>query len=313
MTRRLLVSGAGGFVAGSVVKQAAAEWEVHALSRGPALLKGPGLHWHRLDMCSATELRTLVAAVKPDAVIHTAAIADIDYSEAHREEAHRVNVGMSTALAEGCTDVGARLVYCSTDNAFDGARGMYTEADPPSPVNYYGETKVEAEGVVRARCPDAIVARVALVTGLHVLGTGNSFLARMMASFEAGKPVGVPEMEIRTTIDVITLGRALLELAANASTGTVHLSGNDRLNRYEMVRRIAARLGYSADLVRPSDPSGIPGRARRPVDVSLDNGLARRTLGTSMVGLEDGLERILAGRENLMGDKKHKGHRLDFS
>jgi len=229
----------------------------------------------------------------PQAVIHTAAIADIDYCQAHREEARRVNVEMTRVLADLCRENHVRLVYTSTDTVFDGRRGNYREDEPPAPVNYYGQTKAEAERLVAAQEGDWVIARLALVVGLPVLAPGNSFLARMMTLLGEGRQVGVPPDEIRTPIDVITLGRALLELADGDVRGYIHLAGNDVLNRLDMARRIAERLGYPKDRVVPNDPTKIPGRAPRPRDVSLDNRKARSLLKTPMQGLDGGLDLIL--------------------
>lgn len=293
MRQRLVLTGAGGFVAGSVLAQAGPEWELHALSRGGPLLHRTGLFWHRIEPGDGTAPAALIRDLRPAAVLHTAAIADIDYCQAHQEEAARINVTYTLRLAEACAAVDARMVHCSTDTVFDGDRGRYTEEDPVNPVNFYGETKVLAETAVRGTLENAVVARVALVMGLPVLGAGNSFLAKMIASFREGREVGVPPNEIRSPVDVATLGRALLELAADRFRGTLHLSGNDRMNRVDMVRRIARHLGHPESLVVPKDPGNIPGRAPRPRDVSLENSLARRTLKTPMVDLERAVDLVL--------------------
>ena len=231
MKRRLLVTGCGGFVAGSVVWQAG-DWDLHALSRGDPLLERDGLEWHCLDPCDRALLRNVFDTVQPDAVIHAAAIADIDYCQAHQNKAEQVNVGVTQELARLCQAAGAKMVFLSTDTVFDGEKGYYVETDPPGPLNFYAETKVRGEQIVPQVAPNAAVVRVSLVMGLPVLGSGNSFLSRMCAAFEEGREVGVPDNEVRTPVDVITLGRALLELAGNDFYGLVHLAGNDRLNRF---------------------------------------------------------------------------------
>jgi dTDP-4-dehydrorhamnose reductase len=293
MSRRLLVTGGSGFVAGSVICQGWDTWEVHAISRGQAPVRRDGFFWHPVSVTDAAQLRSAFETIGPDAVIHTAAIADIDYSQSHRDEARQVNVEVTRALAGLCREAEVRFVFTSTDTVFDGERAPYAEADLPQPVNFYGETKVEAERFVAQQDGKWVIARLALVMGLPVLGPGNSFLARMMTSFKEGKPVGVPPNEIRTPVDVITLGQALLELAGNDVRGTIHLSGNETMNRVDMARRIAARLGYSPDLIVPNDPSKIPGRAPRPRDVSLNNLKARTVLKTPMKGLDEAVDLVL--------------------
>ena len=297
MNRRLLVTGAGGFVAGSVIRQAGPEWEVHALSRGAAACERDGLHWHSFDLRDVERLRETFRDAQPDAVIHAAAVADIDYCEAHPDEAKQVNAEVTRELARLCGERRSRFVYLSTDTVFDGVKGFYSEKDPPGPLNVYAETKVMGEEAAAGMPEGWAVARTSLVMGFPVLETGNSFLSRMVPKFEAGEQVGVPENEIRSPIDVITLGQALLELAASEWSGFIHLAGNDVLNRYEMVCRIATRLGFSSELVFASDPGAIPGRAPRPRDASLNNALARGLLKTPMLGLAEGLERVIAARE----------------
>ena len=292
--KRLIVTGAHGFVAGSVLAQAGAEWEAHALGRGEALTQREGLRWHRLDPLQSGRLAQLFHEVRPDAVIHTAALSDIDYCQAHPELARAVNAGLTRALAELCAGTGAKLVLCSTDTVFDGEHAPYCEEDPPRPVNSYAQTKVEAEQIVSQLGAQGVIARLALVAGLPVLGAGNSFLARMLAALKDGRTVGGFTHEVRTPIDVITLGRALLELAAGDHHGIFHLAGNSRLSRFEMAQQIAARFRFPLDLVVAQTPASLPGRAPRPRDVSLDNRKARGQLKTPMLSFADGLSLILS-------------------
>jgi dTDP-4-dehydrorhamnose reductase len=296
MQQRWLITGAGGFVAGSILAQAPEDIEIFALSRGPGLLERPNLRWLRFDPLDFDRLEREISVIRPETILHTAALADIDYCEAHPEEAVGVNTTLTTVLAGMAARLGIRMVHCSTDTVFDGARGRYIEEDAPAPVNLYGQSKAEAENVVARLEKEWVIARIALVMGLPMLGAGNSFLSRMIPALERGEELGVPPEEIRSPIDVVTLGRALIELAGNDFTGYLHLAGNDILNRVEMVKRIALRLGHDPALVVPKDPSGLPGRATRPRDVSLMNTKARSVLTTRMCGLEEGLERVLAAQ-----------------
>ena len=231
--------------------------------------------------------------IQPHAVIHTAAVADIDLCQAQPELARAVNVNFTRMLAALCAETEARLVFCSTDTIFDGEHAPYSEADVPGPVNLYAETKVEAEQLVNRLGAQAVIARLSLVVGLPVLGAGNSFLARMIAALKRGRPVSVPAHEVRTPVDVITAGRALLELAAGNHSGIYHLAGHSRVGRLEMARAIALRFGFSQDLIISQGADTTPGRAPRPRDVSLDNRKACTLLNTPMQTLDEGLSLIL--------------------
>ncbi|MBI2432264.1 MAG: SDR family oxidoreductase [Candidatus Hydrogenedentes bacterium] len=297
--QRLIISGYGGFVAGSIVWQAlrSDQWDLYALTLTAPAEEQERFHVLPFDLCDVNRTRQVIADIRPDAVIHTAALADIDYCQTHQEEAERVNVGVTRELAQLCGDIGAKLILCSTDSVFDGVQGLYTEVDAPHPVNFYAETKVRAEEAVREHVEGGVIARLSLVMGLPVLGAGNSFLAKMIASLAQGEQVKFPANEIRTPVDVITVGRALLEIAAGPFAGILHLAGSTRLDRYEMACQIAERLGHSRDRVLATDSNAMAGRAPRPNDASLDNAKARRILRTPMRTLMDGFDLVMQTKE----------------
>src|SRR4051812_28122454 len=190
--RKLLVTGANGFVAGSVMAQAGSEWELYALSRAEPVQAMDRVRWHRTDSSHRDQLLSVLNAAKPEVIIHTAAIADIDLAEHNRELARAVNVELTRALVHFCADTNCRLVFCSTDTVFDGEHAPYKENDSPRPVNYYGQTKLEAEESVQTLGERGMIARLALVMGLPLIGAGNSFLARMVAAFKEGRALKAP-------------------------------------------------------------------------------------------------------------------------
>jgi dTDP-4-dehydrorhamnose reductase len=287
---KLLVTGFNGFVAGSILAQAPADWEVHGIGRSVIPDNAGNIHYHSVDMLDEKALKAAFMEIRPDAVIHAAGIANIDFCENNRAIAYAVNVAATERISSVCADIDAKLVFCSTDTVFDGQSSFYTEQDPLSSVNYYGETKIKAEQLVRDAGPRNVVARLALVMGLPVMGSGNSFLAEMIGKLQNQEPLKMATNEIRTPVDVVSLGAALLELAGSEFIGTIHLSGNTRVNRFEMASRIATALGFSGEKIFPIDSSELKGRAPRPADVSLSNEKARSILKTRLLSLEEGLK-----------------------
>ena len=277
MDKKLLVTGFGGFVAGSVISHGTKDWVVHAIDRIEKPSDRERLKYHTCDLRDFESLKNLFDKIKPDAMIHTAAISDIDFCQQNQKLAYDVNVGGTHNLALLCKDSGAKMVLCSTDTVFDGNMGNYSETDDPNPINFYAETKVKAENIIMEILPNGVAARLSLVMGLPVLNAGNSFLARLINKLKSGESVKFPKNEIRSPIDVITLGRALVELAGNNFRGVLHLSGNDQLIRFKMAQRIAERLGYSPELIIPVNSNAIQGRAPRPNDVSLNNSKAKKS------------------------------------
>lgn len=297
---KLLVTGYNGFVAGSVLAQAPGDWVLHGVGRSAAVAgedESGRVVYHQADLLDREGLGELLGKIKPDVILHAAALANIDFCEANRDAAYKMNVGVTEQLTLFAAEQGVKLVFCSTDSIFDGRKGYYKEDDQPQPLNFYAETKCRAEELVLAASADNIVARLSLVMGWPVRGRGNSFVADLVEKFGRGESVTIPENEIRTPVDVISLGAALNELSASSYGGILHLAGNTRIDRYRMVRQIAARAGFSEELVLPGDSNAMPGRAPRPNDASLDNSRARGLLQTRLLSLEEGIEKSFTAKE----------------
>jgi dTDP-4-dehydrorhamnose reductase len=293
---KLLITGSNGFIAGSVIAQAVNTWEVHGIARAAIDSRNHSVTHHVCDLTDSEKFTELFKRIRPDAVIHAAAIANIDYCQHNQDVAKSVNVGVTKTVTALCKESGSKLVFCSTDTVFDGLKGNYTEDDLPNPVNFYAETKVQAEQIVLSASEKNVVARLALVIGLPVSGKGNSFMIDMITKLKRNEKVNYPQNEIRTPVDVVTLGAALTELAGNYFSGIIHLAGNTKINRYAMANHIAEALQFSEQtksLILGTDSNAISGRARRPNDASMVNNKAKENLKTQMLSLSEGLSLTL--------------------
>ncbi|HLK29340.1 MAG TPA: SDR family oxidoreductase [Puia sp.] len=291
--KKLLITGSNGFIAGSVIAHAKNDWEVHGIARSALPDDYGNVHYHLLDLLDAEGLTNLFNKVKPDVVIHAAAIANIDFCEKNKSIAEDINVGVTNTIAQLCKEADIKMIHCSTDTVFDGIKGYYTEDDLPNPVNFYAETKIRSEEIVLKASSKNVVARLALVMGLLSREKGNSFLFDLIEKLKKNEEVKFAENEIRTPVDVVTLGAALVELAGNHFSGIIHLSGNTRINRFEMAKEIATALEFSPQLIIPTNSNTIPDRAPRPNDASMINAKAKQILKTPMRSLQEGLALVL--------------------
>jgi dTDP-4-dehydrorhamnose reductase len=296
MSRVVLVTGGGGFLGANILAHAGNELALHAIDLNQVPLARENLEWHALDLQDGKGLQDLFLGLKPDVVIHTAALSDIDYCQANPQAAESVNVVATRHLAELSRRTGARMIFFSSDSVFDGKKGKYCETDEPSPINQYAMTKVRAEKAIIEVLANHVIIRPSLIMGLPVFESGNSFLWRLVQSLRSGTKSGFPSSEFRSPVDVITLSRAVMEIASLVYTGPLHLAGNDRLSRYDIGRRIASVLGYPAELIVDKEPEVKTGRALRPSDASLDNTRAKSLLKTPMKGFEEGLRLIVENK-----------------
>ena len=287
---RILIIGARGFLGSYAVEAADSAAEV---LRGERAGGVPGSV--SIDVRDPSSVNDAFASARPDAVLLLAAMADIDRCEAQPAEAYAVNVRGAEYVAHACARSGARLVFASTGAVFDGRKHGYCEDDHVSPVSVYGKTKVEAEEVVRALVPSAAIVRLSLVIGWARTPGTNSMLDSLLQRWNAGSPVAFPCNEIRNPIHAADAARALIALLLQYqdASGIYHAGASDILSRYELGRRLAARMNVPEDLVKPQlEP--IAGRAPRGEHHFLLPGKLSELLGSQAQTCEQVIKRCFA-------------------
>ncbi len=293
--KKIMIFGGSGFVGGNLAKIARAKgWYVSIADS----FYRPGVEdadWKTINIAEKDAVDRVIEDTKPDAVVNVAAVADIDKAELEKDLAWQVNVEGARHVAESCARRGIRHVFFSSDAVFDGKGHRYIEEDEPNPVNYYGYTKAEAEKAVLGAHPQAVVIRISLVLGFPVTG-GNSFLAGLASKLKAGQEILCPADEIRTPVDVITLSECVLELAENDFSGMLHIGATGSINRYELTKKLARRMGFDEGLVKPRVSQDKPNRAPRHKNGIISVSRAQRVLRTKLLSLDEGIERAIAER-----------------
>jgi dTDP-4-dehydrorhamnose reductase len=286
----ILLTGAAGFLGAHLARRLASGHRVHANFRSgsPPLPDGvlplPG------DLAGGDVVDRLLR-LRPDLVVHAAALTDADACERDRAAAWRNNVEVTRRLAEAVRPFCRRFIYVSTDLVFGGDRSLYRESDPPRPLMVYGRTKLEAEAAaLEVLGSRATVARVALLYGRALSGGRASFAEKMVREALSGRRVLLFDDQFRSPLcaeDAAAGIELLLEL--DAPPPIVHLGGPERVSRHEIGVAAARIFGLDPTRLVPARMSDVPAAARRPVDVSLDISLAR-SLGFRPRGLSEGLE-----------------------
>ena len=147
--KKILVTGAGGFVGSRVMQQWAGRYELCAFPKG------------FLAAAGEDAVRQAVLQQRPDVILHTAAISDTGYCAGHPEQAYRANVELPVWLARAAAETDAKLVAFSSDQVYAGVEqsGPLPETIPLQPANVYGQGKLEMEQQVQALCPSAVLLR----------------------------------------------------------------------------------------------------------------------------------------------------------
>ena len=250
---RILLTGGSGQV-GRAFQEVARGHQVVAPRHDDLAVEQPGV-------CAS-----LVAQVRPDWIVHPAAMTDVDACERDPMKAFQVNAAGAENLAKAASRQACRMVLVSTDYVFDGSKGRYDEGDAPRPLSHYGRSKLEGERLVQAALPDAIVARTAVVFGPHK----NNFVRWVRRNLRAGTPVKAARDQWVTPTAAHDVAAQLLALIEAEERGVWHTAGAERLSRLEMAQRIAASDGLDPSPIQSVAMADLTWFAPRPRDSSLD-------------------------------------------
>jgi dTDP-4-dehydrorhamnose reductase len=252
-----------------------------------------------LDVTRPELVRSILERERPTVVVHAAAYTAVDDAEREPERAEAVNAAGTAHVTEMARQIGARLVYISTDFVFDGAQGRpYTPADPPNPLSVYGRTKlageVEAE---RLSGGTALVVRTAWVYSAQ----GHNFVTSILRALQERESLDVVSDQVGTPTWAHSLAEALWAAAACPSlTGVHHWTDAGVASWYDLavaVQEEATALGLLSRTVpiRPVRTQDSPRAARRPSYSVLDKTATWAALSRSSPHWRENLRRMLGG------------------
>jgi dTDP-4-dehydrorhamnose reductase len=214
---------------------------------------------HELDLSNLDEIRTVVDAHHPTAVINCAAYTNVDAAESFEALATVVNGAAVGALSDSCRALSIPFVTYSTDYVFDGQEDSpYVESDPVDPINAYGRSKLAGERLC-LEYPDALVIRTSWV----ISATHDNFVSTMLRLAQSGTVKVVDDQLGRPTI-ASDLATATIEAMRNQLRGITHLANQGEATWFQLARAAVACAGLDASVVQPCTTADFPTPARRP-------------------------------------------------
>ncbi len=259
MKEKLFVIGIGGLTGSKLVEIAKGDFDVSGSYnyRDPksSFVKGVNL-----DMSNTDRIKEILEEIKPDIVINTAGINNVDYCEKHPEEALKINIQAVKEICEVTKKKDIKFVQLSSDSVFDGTNiSAYKETDSPNPINYYGKTKLESENIVLEN-PNNVVVRASVLYG---------YLLRNLAKIESSSKKSINfgqwlinklilNEKVKIIIDEYSspiiaddFARSILHIIKHEKSGLYHSAPKLQITRYEFSIKVAKALGLSVELIEP--------------------------------------------------------------
>lgn len=221
-----------------------------------------------IDITKPEQCIKQVSKIKPDSVILTAALTNVDLCETNKSLAAKINIEGPKNVLAACKNVSSELIFMSTDFVFDGIskEGNYTEDDVPNPISYYGKSKYEAELIITNSDIDYLICRTSVLYGWSK--NKLNFVTWILNELEQRKKIKLVSLQKNNPTYVPNLAEILLYLIQNGAHGIFHTVGSETLSRYEMGLKCAEIFEYNRNLIRSIDD--FKQTATRPKNAGLN-------------------------------------------
>lgn len=289
---KILLTGSNGLLGQKLIKLLHDKKEVDLLatSSGTNRVTKYKVKYQSLDITSKVEVDRLMDDFKPNVVINTAAMTNVDACEEHRVACRKLNVDAVRYLLDASVRHSSHLIHLSTDFVFDGMNGPYREQDVPRPLSFYGQSKLDAEELLRNSGYDNwSIARTIIVYGTAENMSRSNIVLWAKGALEEGKNLTIVDDQFRSPTWADDLAMGCWLIAKKKAQGIYHISGKDQMSMLELVKRVADYFKLDQTLISSIKSDQLKQAAKRPPVTGFVLDRAKSDLGYEPVSFEEGL------------------------
>jgi|SRR5690606_32543006 len=291
-TKKILVTGSNGLLGQKLTDMALADPSVELIATSRGKNRHPartGYTYIDLDILDRKRLESVITSHRPDVIIHTAAVTNVDTCQQDPDGCRKLNVEAVRSLITLCEQLDIHLIHLSTDFVFDGKAGPYAEDDAPNPLSLYGRSKLDAERLIQGSACRWAIIRTVLVYGVVPDLSRSNIVLWAKGALEKGQPINVVNDQWRTPTLAEDLAAGCLLVANKAAEGIFHISGKDAFAIHELVAAVADYWQLDKSLIREVGSSAFSQAAPRPKRTGFILDKARSTLGYEPRSFHEGL------------------------
>ena len=300
--KKILITGANGLLGQKLVLLLSKlpNCKLIATARGEARFSIPeNIIYQSLDIVDAVDCAHVIADYLPDAIIHAAAMTQVDACEIERELCDSINIEGTRNLIHAIGDRNTHFVHISTDFIYDGVEDEYFEDSKVNPLSCYGESKWKSEQLFNTvKFPYSILRTVLVYGVLEDLSRSNIVLWAKGA-LEKGQEINVVHDQYRCPTLAEDLALACLQVVEQKTTGVYHISGKDFLSILELVFQIADYWKLDKNLINPIRTSSLNQAATRPAKTKLNINKAIKQFNYQPKSFSQGLALVDIQLQNL--------------
>ncbi len=293
--KKILITGSNGLLGQKLIYALIKrnDVEVIATSKGEnRILEKNGYSYQNLDITNKEQVRKTLEKHRPEVVINTAAMTNVDACEKEKELCRLLNVEAVNNFIEvmETQDNKPHFIHLSTDFIFDGEKGPYTEGDSPNPISYYGQSKWDAEKLVMESKLKWSILRTIIVYGVVDNMSRSNIVLWAKEALEKGQNINVVDDQYRSPTLAEDLAEGCILTALKGKTGIFNISGKEVMSILELVYKVADFYKLDKSLISPAKSNTLNQPAKRPPRTGFILDKAERILGYKPHSFEEGLK-----------------------
>jgi len=309
--KKLFIFGVGGLVGYKISLLAKNRFEVF----GSYNQRKPNFEFvnmQKVNILDENKVKEVLTSIKPDYVIITSALSNVDYCESHKKEAEKVNVVAVKKIFELCEQISSKLIHISSDSVFDGTKkNPYLEDDCPKPINVYGKTKLDSEKIV-LKNPNNLVVRASVLYGwlpeyLSKISSSSmkdkNFVQWLIEKLMEQEDVNIITDEISSPILDDEVAKSIIHLILGGYSGLYHLAPPIKISRFDFSVKVAKHLGFNEELIHPLTNRELGRNVITGNNKCLDSSKIQNETSFKFLGLDESLIKL---KYNLEQDLNYK-------
>ena len=290
--KKILITGSNGLLGQKLVRLLLTkkDIEIIATARGENRLPFiDGYTFRAMDITDNQQVTQIIGEIKPDVIINTAAMTDVDKCESEKDDCWSQNVIAVENLVAACQENNVFLLHLSTDFIFDGKAGPYDETAEANPISFYGWSKYAGEKAVTNSKIRWAIARTVLVYGIVPNLSRSNIILWVKKSLEEGKNIKVVTDQFRSPTLAEDLATGCFLIADKEAEGIFNISGKDFLTPYDMAIKTADFFKLDKSLISKADSSTFSQPAKRPPRTGFVLNKSMQVLDYQPVSFEEGI------------------------
>lgn len=281
---KILITGVNGLVGKDVGYYLGfnSEYELYGFGRSPVCY-APRVKYVTLNLLDTDKLHKYLNDIKPEVIIHCAAMTKIDQCENEQTLAESINVDATKKLAE----YGVRMIYMSSDGVFSGNAGKYSESSVTDAQNFYGKTKARGEKAIFSINKNAVALRMSIFG--YNINNNKSVTQWAAENIKNQSPIsGFTDVIINPlyTKQIVQVMKFLLK---SDFTGVLNIGCRELVSKYELFCMLAKKMSLPSHNISPTSVESMFFRAPRTRNTSLNVDKLKKEFGIEF-SIQDGID-----------------------